>query len=225
MLAQEKLSKFMSNVYMLMTLGLFVTGLIGYSVSTSPEFLSLIIDKEGFTFLGWFVLLSPLLIVLSLNFVMDKLGYVSGMLLFILFSILEGLSFSVIFLIYTESSILLTFSVTALTFLTMSIFGYITKKDLTNMGYILTMALFGMIITMVVNWFVGSETISYIISAIGVIVFTGLIAYDTQKLKNIASEINNNDEMNKMSVIGSLSLYLDFINLFLSLIRFLGDKK
>ena len=217
------ISKFVSNVFMLMTLGLFVTGLTGYLVADSPTFLSLIIGESGFTIMGWVILLSPLLIVLIISTMLHKISGDVGFLLFILLSILEGISLSVIFLAYTTSSILLTFSVTALTFFVMAIIGYTTKRDLTQLGSILMMSLIGILIAMFINWFVGSETMDYIISAVCVIIFTGLIAYDTQKLKQY--QPTDSESMKKMVVIGAISLYLDFINLFLHLLTFLGDRK
>lgn len=220
-----KQSKFMSNVYLLMAIGLIVTGFFGYTFGNSPELISTIVDESGFTILGWVALLSPMLLVFVIPFVMDRLGSGLGMCLFILFSMFEGLSLSIIFLIYTEASILLTFGVTSLTFLTMSIIGYTTKMDLTKMGSILMMVVIGLIIAIIVNMFLNSEVMDYIISGIGVIVFTGLIAYDTQKLKNLSIDITDTESLRRISVMGALSLYLDFVNLFLFLLRFLGQKK
>jgi len=218
-------SKFMSNVYLLMTLGLFITGLVGYTIGNDPEYLSYIISETGFTMTGWVALLAPLALIFILPPLMERMGSLAGILLFMLFAILEGVSLSVIFLAYTEASIMLTFSVTAITFLIMSIIGYTTKTDLTKMGSLLTMALIGLIVAMVINMFLGSEMMDYIISAIGVLIFTGLIAYDTQKLKNLSSGINNEESLMRLSVMGALSLYLDFLNLFLFLLRFLGGSK
>ena len=224
------LATFMSNIYMCMTLGLLITGLIGHTVGNSMEYIGYIIDITpeggGFTTIGWVVLLSPLLLVFLLPKIMEKFSAMVTLLVFIIFSILEGLSLSVIFLAYTESSILTTFAVTAGTFLTMGLIGYTTKKDLTKLGSILTMAVVGLIIAMVVNMFLNNAMMDYIISAIGVLVFTGLIAYDTQRLKKIGEGLDGDQEKNnKLAIMGALTLYLDFINLFLFLLRFLGVKK
>ena len=218
-------NSFMSNVYLLMALGLFITGLTGSIIGNDPEFITYIIDKDGWTGLGWTALLAPLLLVFLIPLVIHRLGVFYGILLFMLFAILEGLSMSVIFLVYTKSSILLTFGITGLTFLTMSVIGYITKVDLTRFGSILTMALIGLVISGLINLFIGSELISYIISGVAVLVFTGLIAYDTQKLKDLSNKIRDRDELMMYSVMGALSLYLDFLGLFLHLLKFIGDKK
>lgn len=147
-------------------------------------------------------------------------------LLFIAYSAIMGVSLSTIFLVYTASSIFTTFFITAGTFGVMAFLGYTTKTDLTKFGSILMMGLIGIIIASVVNMFMGSETTDYIISILGVLIFTGLTAYDVQKLKRIGSGVEyGTDETNKLAIMGALNLYLDFVNLFLFLLRFLGDRK
>jgi FtsH-binding integral membrane protein len=147
-------------------------------------------------------------------------------LLFILYSLLMGVSLSFIFLAYDISTIGITFAVTAGTFIVMAITGYTTKTDLTKFGSLLLMALIGIIIAMVVNVFMRSGTMDYIISIIGVLVFTGLTAYDVQKLKNFSAQIGEfNNTAGKMALMGALTLYLDFINLFLFLLRIFGRRK
>jgi FtsH-binding integral membrane protein len=149
-------------------------------------------------------------------------------LLFIAFSVLMGMSLSFILLVYTGSSVFKTFAVTSAMFGVMAVLGYTTKTDLTKFGSILMMALFGIIIAMVINMFMHSSTMEYIISVIGVLIFTGLTAYDVQKLKRIGAGAGvdiHDVNVRKMSIMGALTLYLDFINLFLFLLRFLGDRK
>jgi FtsH-binding integral membrane protein len=144
---------------------------------------------------------------------------------FLVFSLLFGASVSYIFLIYTSGHLFMTFFISAATFGIMAIVGYTTSTDLTKMGSILYMALIGLIIAMIANWFMQSSQMGYIISGLGVLIFTGLTAYDTQKLKNMAMTIGTQSEMaQKMIIMGALSLYLDFVNLFLFMLRFMGGN-
>jgi FtsH-binding integral membrane protein len=178
--------------------------------------------------LGWIVTLAPLGFVLLMSMGFQRLSPAIMTLLFIAFSVLMGMSLSFILLVYTGSSVFKTFAVTSAMFGVMAILGYTTKTDLTKFGSILMMALFGVIIAMIVNMFMHSSTMEYIISVLGVLIFTGLTAYDVQKLKRIGAGIGVNVQdpnVRKMSILGALTLYLDFINLFLFLLRFLGSRK
>jgi hypothetical protein len=174
-------------------------------------------------------MLAPLGFVLLMSMGFQRLSPAIMTLLFIAFSVLMGMSLSFILLVYTGSSVFKTFAVTSAMFGVMAVLGYTTKTDLTKFGSILMMALFGVIIAMVVNMFMHSSMMEYIISVLGVLIFTGLTAYDVQKLKRIGAGITgvNAQDANvrKMSILGALTLYLDFINLFLFLLRFLGDRK
>ena len=223
---------FMSNVYMFMSLGLVFTALASLLFAYNPTLLSSmynIVEIDGetsgsFTVLGWITLFMPLILLFVMIFIKDKVSSSVLLFLFLLYAAIDGVTLSFIFLLYTSASILTTFLITAGMFFTMSIVGYTTKRDLTNMGSILFMALIGLIIAMVVNMFMHNEMMDYIISGIAVIVFTGLIVYDTNKLKNLASHVDpKSEEGIKQSIMGALDLYLDFINLFLHLLRFFGD--
>jgi FtsH-binding integral membrane protein len=184
--------------------------------------------KTGLSMLGWIVMLAPLGFVLLMSLGFQRLSPAIMTLLFMAFSVLMGMSLSFILLVYTGSSVFKTFAVTSAMFGVMAVLGYTTKTDLTKFGSILMMALFGVIIAMVVNMFMHSSTMEYIISVLGVLIFTGLTAYDVQKLKRIGEGIGadgHTANVRKMSILGALTLYLDFINLFLFLLRFLGDRK
>ena len=223
-----ELSKtFMSKVFSWMSVALGLSGVAAYLFGTTPSLLSYLINFQtgGMTVLGWIVMFAPLGLVLLMSFRVQKMSYSSLFMTFIIYSVITGISLSFIFLAYTMSSIAVTFFVTAGTFGIMALLGYTTSTDLTKFGSILYMALIGLIIASVVNWFLGSSTMDYIISGIGVLIFTGLTAYDTQKLKNIGMQMDSESEAGKKTaVMGALSLYLDFINLFLFLLRFLGDR-
>lgn len=220
----------MANVFSWMFAAMGLTALAAYLFGTSDELFSLIygINEKGvmsMTMLGWIVTFAPFIIVLGMSFSGNKLSTRSTILLYLLYSTLMGMSLSSIFYVYTSASIVKTFVITAGMFGIMAIMGYTTKTDLTKLGSILLMALFGMIIAMLVNFFTHSARLEYIISVAGVIVFTGLTAYDVQKIKNIGQlGIDENDTMMKITIFAALSLYLDFLNLFLYLLRFFGRR-
>ncbi len=226
--AGSMVKTFMANVFAYMTGALAITGIIAYAFGTNPALLSYLINPEGgMSMFGYVVMFAPLLMVFGMSMAFNRLSSFALMLLFIVFSVLMGMSLSFIFLAYTGSSIAATFAITSGTFGIMAALGYTTNTDLTKFGSILKMALIGIIIAMVVNIFLGSEAIEFIISIAGVLIFTGLTAYDVQKLKRIGSgvEYDTQESSNKLAVMGALTLYLDFINLFLFLLRFLGDRK
>lgn len=225
---QTNVEAFLSSVFTYMAAALGISGGLAYWFGTSPQLLSLIINLEagGLTGLGWIVTLSPLAFVLIMNFGMQKLSATSLMLLFIAFAGCMGMSLSTIFVTFTAGSIYKTFGVTAITFGVMAMIGYTTKTDLTKMGKILMMALVGIIIAMVVNWFLASPMMDFLISIGGVVVFTGLTAYETQQLKRIGSGVEYGSESaNKLALMGAMSLYLTFINLFLFLLRLMGGGR
>jgi len=217
---------FMVNVFSWMFAALTITAVMSYLFGTNLSLTTMLVGETGMKPLGYVVMFAPIGFVLLMSFGFNKLSYSVLLILFIAYAIIMGISLSFIFLIYTEGSIYVTFGVSALMFGIMALVGYTTNTDLTRLGNILMMALVGMIIAGVVNFFKKSDTMSYIISFIGVIVFTGLTAYDVQKLKNIGSGAEYGTEStNKLAIMGALNLYLDFINLFLSLLRLFGSRK
>ena len=218
---------FLANVFTYMSAALAITGIVAYWFGNDKSLVSLMFSVEGgMNFFGYFVMFAPLGLVLLMSARFHKFSSVALVILFIVFSILMGMSMSSIFLIYTGGSIFTTFFITAGTFSIMAILGYTTKTDLTKFGSILMMGVIGIIIASVVNMFMHSGTMELIISIAGVLIFTGLTAYDVQKLKRIGSGVEyGTDETNKLAIMGALSLYLDFINLFLFLLRFMGNRK
>ena len=222
---ESSVQAFMTGVFSWMFIALAITAATAYYVASTPSIMQLMITETGLSIFGWVVMLAPIGFVLLMSFRFQKLSSLSLSVLFLVYSILVGLSISFIFMVYTMGSIATTFGVTSLTFGIMAIAGYTTKTDLTKFGSILMMALVGIIVASLVNFFLKSESMQYLISFIGVLVFTGLTAYDVQKLKKIGTEmIAGQESTRKYAIMGALSLYLDFINLFLFLLRFLGRR-
>ena len=219
---------FMAKVFTWMFLALAVTAFTAYMFAGSANLMGLMISETGgMSILGWVVMLAPLAFVFFLSAKFQSLSKGSMTLIFIAFSVLMGMSLSFILLAYTAASVFSTFVVTSGTFGLMAAVGYTTKTDLTKFGSILMMGLIGIILASVVNFFMQSGTMEYIISILGVLIFTGLTAYDVQKLKRIgmASGEYQGEVQEKLAIMGALTLYLDFINLFLFLLRFMGDRK
>ncbi|NOX84844.1 MAG: Bax inhibitor-1/YccA family protein [Chlorobi bacterium] len=219
---------YLSGVFMWMFIALGITAATAWLFATTPELISVLHNPEtgGMSITGWIVMLAPLGIVIWMSAGYRKLSASSMLMIFVLFSILMGASLSFIFLTFTGASIAKTFVITAAMFGFMAVLGYTTKTDLTKFGSIMYMGLIGLIIASLVNMFTQSSTMDYIISFIGVLVFTGLTAYDVQKLKRIGAQLTEEGEnTRKMTIMGSLTLYLDFINLFLFLLRFLGNRR
>lgn len=213
----------MRKVYVWMTLALVVTALSAYYVAITPAALYAIFSSK-FMFFG--LLIAEIVVVMAMTALINKMSFMVAALMMAAYSVLNGVTMSFIFVVYEMASIATTFFVTAGTFAAMAIVGYTTKKDLTKMGGILLMALIGLIIASVVNWFLQSETMSYVVSGIGVLVFTGLTAFDSQKIKEMLVQCDTvNDGTQKLALLGSLTLYLDFVNLFLYLLRFMGNRK
>jgi hypothetical protein len=218
---------FVSNVMTYMTAALAISGVMAYWFGTNDALLSLLYNsaKTGLSVFGWIAMLGPLGLVLLMGFRFQKMSSTGMLTTMIAFSVLMGISLSSIFAVYTSASITTTFLITSATFGIMAVLGYTTSTDLTKFGSILMMGLIGIILAMVVNWFMQSATLDYIISGLGVLIFTGLTAYDMQKLKRIGMQVDSStDEGNKFALMGALTLYLDFINLFLFLLRFLGNR-
>lgn len=211
------------RVFLWMGLGLAITGLTSY-LSYSSNLLYAIAQMGQLAFFA--IIAIELGIVWYLGSRLHKMSFSTATLLFGLYSLLNGVTLSFIFAVFDIKSLATTFFVTAGTFGAMALFGYTTKRDLSKMGSILMMALIGLIIAGLVNMFLKNETMSYITSGIGVLIFTGLTAWDMQKIKQMfADAYDDNEDVKKLSVLGALTLYLDFINLFLYLLRFLGRSR
>ena len=212
----------MSKVYLWMTLALVVTGMTAYYVASSPAILYAIVSNQ-IAFWGLFI--GELVLVFVLSSRIMSLSFVTASLMFVIYSIMNGVFFSFILLAYTEQSIATTFLITAGTFGAMSLFGFVTKRDLSAMGRILFMLLIGLIIATVVNIFMKAEGLALILNYAGVVIFVGLTAYDTQSIKQMLQEHGDKEGAEKIALLGSLELYLDFINLFIYLLRFFGESR
>ena len=213
----------MRKVFVWMTLALAITGLTAYGVATSPALLSLIFSSKV-TFFG--LIIAEFALVFAISGAINRLSLSTATLLFILYSVVNGATMSTIFFAFSVATIGKVFFITAGTFGAMALVGYTTKTDLTSMGKLLFMALLGIIIASVVNMFVGSSGLDLILSYVGVLVFVGLTAYDTQKIKQMCQAAPDAGESaQKLALIGALSLYLDFINLFLYLLRIFGNNR
>lgn len=215
----EGLRKHMLSIYNYMTSGVLLTGVV--ALLTAQSGLALAFASGP---LMWLVALSPLAIVFAMSFGANKFSKTTLQALFWGFAVLMGLSLSTIFLVYTGASIAMTFFATAGAFAGLSLWGYTTKKDISGWGSFLIMGVFGLIIASVINIFLGSGTMSLVISFLGVLIFAGLTAYDTQRLKTEYSYYRGTEWAGKAIVLGALSLYLDFINMFLFLLRFMGSR-
>lgn len=213
----------MRKVYVWMTLALVITGFTAYGVANSPALLMTIFGNR---ILFWGLIIAELALVWGVTAAINRLSLATATLLFVLYSVINGATLSVIFVAFSTTVITKTFLVTAGTFGVMSLIGYTTKTDLTSIGKLLFMALIGIIIATVVNMFVKSSGLDLVISYIGVLIFVGLTAYDTQKLKHMLAFADSMDEgMQKVALLGALNLYLDFINLFLFLLRIFGSSR
>jgi len=214
---------FVANVFSYMTLALVITGIAAYWFAASGNILALL---QGSSLLMWGIMLAPIGMVLIMSFAFNRLSFTALMGLFLAYSLVNGLSLSVIFLIYSSAAISKVFFITAGLFATMAVVGYTTKTDLTKLGSILMMAVIGIVIASLVNYFLESAAFDYLISCVGVLVFTGLVAYDTQKVKRIGAGVEyGTATAGKLALMGALSLYLDFINLFLFLLRVFGGRR
>ncbi|MFY9309500.1 MAG: Bax inhibitor-1/YccA family protein [Bacteroidia bacterium] len=225
----KALSKtFLSSVFSWMFAGLAITSIVSYYFGHSSELISLLINEEAgrLSGLGYVVMFAPFAFILIMSFGFNRISYPVLLFLFLLYSAVMGMSLSFIFLTYTANSIYSTFAAASGMFGLMAVVGYTTKTDLTKFGSIMFMGLIGIIVASLVNMFLHSGTMEYIISFVGVLVFTGLTAYDVQKLKNIGAGVElGTASAGKLVIMGALNLYLDFINLFLMLLRLFGDRK
>lgn len=213
----------MRKVYVWMTLALVITGFTAYGVATSPGALQLILGNQ---LLFWGLVIGELALVIGVSAAINRLSLTTATMMFVLYSVINGALLAPIFLVYTSSSIATVFFITAGTFGAMALIGYTTKTDLTSMGKFLFMALIGLIIATVVNMFVKSSGFTLILSYVGVLIFVGLTAYDSQKIKQLLLQAPDAGESaQKIALLGALSLYLDFINLFLYMLRIFGKRE
>lgn len=224
----EGLRTYMLKVYNLMALGLAITGIAAYAAfqfAFQDGQLTAFGQAIYVSPLKWVVMLAPLALVFYMSFRINSMSVSAAQTTFWVYAGLMGLSLSSIFMVYTGQSITQTFFVTAASFGALSLYGYTTKRSLSGMGSFLMMGLFGLIIASIVNIFLASSALDFAISAIGVLIFAGLTAYDTQKIKEMYFEEEGAEATGRKAIMGALTLYLDFINLFLFMLRFLGNKE
>ena len=213
----------MRKVYLWMTFALLITGFAAYNVATSETLLTAILTNK---LLFWGLIIAEFGLVIAISAAINKLSLTVATLLFVLYSAINGVTLSFLLMAFTESSVVNVFLITAGTFAAMALFGYFTKTDLSSWGKYLLMALIGLIIASVVNIFTKSSGLEMILNYLGVLIFVGLTAYDTQKIKVMMLQATDTGESaQKMALLGALSLYLDFINLFIYLLRIFGDRR
>jgi len=221
---------FIANVFLLMFLALGVSALFAWQFSVNDQLMAYLVSPTGLTGLGKITLFAPLGFVLIMSFAYQRLSSTALMLLFMAYATINGISFSFILMEFTPGSVLGCFLSASAMFGIMAVMGYTTNQDLTKFGRILMMGVIGVLIAMVINYFLHSSQLDYIISIIGVMVFTALTAYDVQKLKRIGEGVEYQggvaaNDVKKMSILGALTLYLDFINIFLFLLRMFGNRR
>lgn len=220
---------FMANVFMWMFSALAVSAIFAYLFANNLYLMSFLINETGLSILGWIVMFAPLGFVMLMSFGLNKLSAPALTGLFMAYAAVNGISFSFILLTYTPGSVIGCFAAAAIMFGIMAVLGYTTDQDLTKFGRIMMMGVIGILIASVINWFLGSSGLDYLISIIGVAVFTGLTAYDVQKLKNIGMGVEQEGvpavSVKKMAIFGALSLYLDFIMIFIFLLRLFGGRR
>jgi hypothetical protein len=213
---------FISRVYLWMTAALMLTAVVASAVANDAAFML----QLATTGLIWVFFVAEILLVIALGAAINRLSTTAATAIFFAYAALNGVTLSLIFWVYTDASIAVTFLVTAGTFGVMSLIGFVTQRDLTRLGGLLIMGLIGFLIASVVNLFLRSEGIYWLTTFAGIAIFVGLVAYDTQKLKRMAVTVQANGEVaHKASIVGALALYLDFINLFLLLLRLFGRRR
>ncbi len=237
----EGLRAYMNKVYGLMSVGMLITGaaawaISGLAMSAVPTDYQIgagrYLTDFGYALyaspLKWLVMLAPLIMVFAFGAVLNRMSAAGAQLYFYVYAALMGLSLSSIFLVFTGMSIVQTFLVTAIAFAGLSLWGYTTKRDISGWGSFLIMGVIGLLVAMIVNWFLASAAVTFAISAIGVLIFAGLTAYDTQNIKNTyIAHVQHGDAewVGKAAIMGALNLYLDFINMFMFLLQFLGNRE
>jgi FtsH-binding integral membrane protein len=220
----EGLRAHMNKVYGLMSVGMALTAAVAWGVGTNEPMQQAIFGTP----LKWVVMFAPLIMVFAFGALINRLSVAAAQLFFYAYAALMGLSLSFIFAVYTGTSIATTFLVTSIAFAGLSLYGYTTKRDLSGMGTFLMMGLIGLIVASIVNFFLASSALAFAISVIGVLIFAGLTAYDTQSIKNdyIAhAQHGDADWLGKSAIMGALRLYMDFINMFMFLLQFLGNRE
>jgi hypothetical protein len=220
----EGLRAHMNKVYGLMSVGMLITGGVAWAVGTNETMLNAIFATP----VKWLVMFAPLIMAFAFGAMINRLSYAAAQLFFYVFAAVMGLSISFIFAVYTGTSIAHTFLVTAIAFAGLSLYGYTTKRDLSGMGTFLMMGLIGLIVASIVNIFLASSAMAFAISVIGVLIFAGLTAYDTQSIKNEYiqhAQYGDQEWLGKSAIMGALRLYLDFINMFMFLLQFLGNRE
>ena len=222
LMASAAMPVLMRKVYVWMTFALVIKGFTAYTLANSDALLSMIYGNQAVL---WGMIIAEFALVIAISAGINKLSLTTATLLFVLYSIVNGATLSTIFFVYSRSSIGVVFFITAATFAVMAVYGYTTKSDLSSMGKILMMALIGLVIATIVNIFWQNSMFTMLLSYIGVLVFVGLTAYDTQKIKQMLYQAGDVSETSqKMALLGALSLYLDFVNLFLYLLRIFGRR-
>ena len=225
----EGLRAHMNKVYGLMSVAMLLTAGVAWSVGTSDALLAIFRDPMTLrpNMLGWVVMFAPLAMVFAFGAMINRMSAAAAQLFFYAFAAVMGLSLAWIFKAFTDTSIASTFLVTSISFASLSIWGYVTKRDLSGMGTFLMMGLVGLIVAMIVNMFLRSPGVQFAISAAGVLIFAGLTAFDTQNIKNTYLELANSDAdfLGKSAIMGALTLYLDFLNLFMFLLQFMGNNR
>ncbi|MBC7283308.1 Bax inhibitor-1/YccA family protein [Hoeflea sp.] len=220
----EGLKAHMNKVYGLMSVGLAFTGLVAYFVGSNDALLASIFGSP----LKWVVMFAPLAVVFAFGAMINRMSVATAQMVFFGFAALMGLSISYIFAVYTGVSIAQTFLITAIAFAGLSLYGYTTKRDLSAMGAFLVMGLIGLIVASIVNIFLASSAMAFAISVIGVLIFAGLTAFDTQRIKTDYiqhAQVGDAEWLGKSAILGALTLYLDFLNLFMFLLQFLGNRE
>lgn len=210
--------KFMNGVYLWMMLALLISAISAVAVVFNPQVLQM-------TGLFFGLLIAEIVLVFALSFAINRISAGTAAIIFLVYSVLNGVTIAPLLLAYTQGTVAKAFFSAAGMFLAMSIYGVVTKRNLSTLGRILIMALFGLIIASIINIFTASPLMDWIISLGGVVIFAGLTAYDTQKLNQIAAQAEENESYKKLAIIGALSLYLDFINIFIYLLRFFGNRE
>ncbi|WP_017668811.1 Bax inhibitor-1/YccA family protein [Sandarakinorhabdus sp. AAP62] len=219
------LRSYMLSIYNYMASGVLLTGIVALLVYSTPALFAVFFNQIGSpTILGWIAIASPLVMILAMNFGIHRMSEATLKMMFWAFAALMGVSMSTIFARYTGASIAQTFFITAASFGGLSLFGYTTKKDLSAMGRFLMMGLIGIIIAMIANIFIKSSGLQLAVNILGVLIFAGLTAYDTQRLRDMYYQLQGSDFAGKAAVMGALTLYLNFINLFQFLLSFMGNR-
>ena len=226
----EGLRAHMNKVYGTMSVGMLLTFAVAWAVGTSPQLLSVFRDPMTLqpNILGWIVMFAPLIMVFAFGAALNRLSAAGAQLFFYVFAAVMGLSLSWIFVAFTGFSIAQVFLVTSIAFAGLSLFGYVTKKDLSGMGTFLIMGVIGLIVASIINIFIASSALHFAITIIGVLIFAGLTAYDTQSIKNEYIEHAHHGDsewLGKSAIMGALRLYLDFINMFMFLLQLLGNRE